>query len=161
MGLNRGALRPTWATMLAPVSRPDLPATLQSALWRGTKGECPRCGQARLFGKFLKPMAECPSCHQDWTVHQADDFPPYISIFLTGHLLAPVMIAMGMSDRFPLGVMIALAMVLASVLMLVFLQPAKGATIALQWWLGMHGFKPAGRDEALAPPKGAPGSPWN
>jgi hypothetical protein len=30
------------------------------------------------------------------------------------------------------------------------LQPAKGAIIALQWWIGMHGFQPAGRDEVAA-----------
>ena len=146
--------------MLAPVTRPDLPGTFWAALWRGIKCECPRCGKAKLFARFLKPVQNCAACHQDWTVHQADDFPPYISIFLTGHLLAPVLIAMGMSDRLPMGAMIAIAMALALAVMLVFLQPAKGATIALQWWLGMHGFVPGGRDEFLAPPKGATDSPW-
>ena len=146
--------------MLAPVTRPDLPIKAQSAILRGIKGECPRCGKARLFRAYLKPVAHCPSCHQDWTLHQADDFPPYIAIFLTGHLLAPVMIAIGGSEALSMGVRIGIAMLLAAMLMLAFLQPAKGATIALQWWLGMHGFTPAGKDEANAPPKGAPGSPW-
>lgn len=147
--------------MLAPVSRPDLPQTLQVALWRGTKGACPRCGQARLFGRFLKPVSHCTACQQDWTGHQADDFPPYISIFLTGHLLTPVLLYLGVSERYSMGVLIGIAMVLASVLMLAFLQPAKGATIALQWWLGMHAFAPGGRAEAEAAPRGGPGGPWN
>lgn len=147
--------------MLAPLPRPDLPNSLSAAIWRGVKCTCPRCGNAPLFRKFLKPVAVCAACHQDWTLQQADDFPPYISIFLTGHILAPVLIAMGLSDALPLGAMIGAAMVMAAILMLAFLQPAKGATIALQWWLGMHGFNPSGRDEALAPPKAAPGSPWN
>jgi len=73
--------------------------------------------------------------------------------------LAPAFIAIGTSDL-PLGAMIGITMALASVMLLAFLQPAKGATIALQWWLGMHGFKPGGRVEFSAPPKGAPGSPW-
>lgn len=146
--------------MLAPLTRPDLPATLSAAIWRGTKCECPRCGKTRLFGKFLKPVAHCPSCHQDWTLHQADDFPPYISIFVTGHLIAPALIWIGSLDTVSLLAQVAIAMVLASVVMMALLQPAKGATIALQWWLGMHGFKPAGRDEVLAPPAGSPGSPW-
>ncbi len=146
--------------MLAPLTRPDLPLKLSAAVWRGVKGECPRCGQARLFGKFLKPVAHCSACHQDWSLHQADDFPPYISIFLTGHLLAPVLIWIGLSETLPMGAMIGIAMALAAALMLAFLQPAKGATIALQWWIGMHGFAPGGREEALAPLKGAPDSPW-
>lgn len=146
--------------MLAPVTRPNLPETATAAILRGVKGECPRCGQARLFRAWLKPVDHCPACHQDWSVHQADDFPPYISIFLTGHLLAPVMIAIGGSDALSMTAKIGIAMVLAAILMLVFLQPAKGGTIALQWWLGMHDFAPGGKAETSAPPKGAPGSPW-
>lgn len=146
--------------MLAPRIRPDLPRGLSAALWRGAKGECPRCGKTRLFGRFLKPVTHCSACHQDWSLHQADDFPPYISIFLTGHLLAPVLIAFGMSEALPMGAMIGLAMALATVVMLAVLQPAKGATIALQWWHGMHGFAPGGRAEVAAPPTGAAGSPW-
>ncbi len=145
--------------MLSPLTRPDLPATLSAAILRGVKGECPRCGKTKLFGRFLKPVADCPSCHQDWTLHQADDFPPYISIFPTGHLLAPAFIAIGTSEL-SMTAMIGTSMLLAAIMLIAFLQPAKGATIALQWWLGMHGFKPGGREEFAAPPKGAPGSPW-
>lgn len=146
--------------MLAPVTRPDLPQTLSQALLRGAKCECPRCGKAHLFGKFLKPVAHCPACHQDWTLHQADDFPPYISIFVTGHLLAPVLITIGSLTAISMGMQITLAMALAGVIMLAVMQPAKGGVIALQWWIGMHGFSPSGRDESQAPPKGEPGSPW-
>lgn len=146
--------------MLAPISRPNLPQTASAAIWRGIKGVCPRCGQARLFGKFLKPIAHCPACQQDWTGHQADDFPPYLSIFLTGHLIAPVLIMIGSSDTLSMSAMIGLAMVLAAIIMVSLLQPAKGGVIALQWWLGMHGFAPGGKVEAGAPLKGEPGSPW-
>ncbi len=146
--------------MLAPAAQPDLPQSLRGAIWRGVKGECPRCGAARLFAKFLRPVSHCPACHQDWSLHQADDFPPYVSIFLTGHLLAPVMIMIGGSAALSLGAKTAIAMVLAAILMLSFLQPAKGGVIALQWWMGMHGFAPGGKIEALALPKGEPGSPW-
>ena len=139
-------------SMTLPALSLDLPAKLSGALWRGIKGQCPRCGQARLFGKYLKPVAQCPSCQQDWTLHQADDFPPYVSIILTGHLIAPMLIVIGGSAALTMGAKVALAMLLAGALMLALLQPAKGAIIALQWWMGMHGFRPAGRDEAAAPP---------
>lgn len=146
--------------MLAPTTLPDLPQSLRAAIWRGVKGQCPRCGTAGLFTKFLRPVGHCPACHQDWSLHQADDFPPYVSIFLTGHLLAPVMIMIGGSAALSMGAKIGIAMVLATGLMLSFLQPAKGGVIALQWWMGMHRFAPGGKIEALAPPKGEPGSPW-
>ena len=38
------------------------------------------------------------------------------------------------------GLMVAIVS-LATAMMLAMLQPAKGAIIAVQWWLGMHGFE--------------------
>ena len=139
--------------MLAPLPRPALPATLSAAILRGAKGKCPRCGEARLFRAFLKPIEHCPVCLQDWTPQRADDMPPYISILLTGHVLVPVIIYFGAVAPIPLWQAMAICLTLASVMMIGLLQPAKGGTIALQWWHGMHGFKPSGKAEAqLAAP---------
>ncbi|MFM2301336.1 MAG: hypothetical protein RLZZ84_1072 [Pseudomonadota bacterium] len=128
--------------------RPALPGTYKAAILRGLLGKCPRCGEAKLFAKYLKPDPCCPACGQDWTRHQADDFPPYIAIFITGHLMAPVVIELGSNDALPLWGRLLLGLLIASTVMFSLLQPAKGAIIALQWWLGMHRFDPAGRDEA-------------
>lgn len=134
---------------MTPWSNKHLPDSLWAAMARGARGLCPRCGAKHLFPRYLKPTPLCPGCGQDWTLHQADDFPPYVSIIITGHVMAPVMIEIG-SSAMPLWAMIALSVVIASVLMIGLLQPAKGGIIALQWWNGMHGFKPAGRDEVAA-----------
>lgn len=122
-----------------PIDARSLPRTLGQALWRGIGGHCPRCAGTALFARFLKPVARCRLCGQDWTLHSADDFPPYVSILLTGHLMAPVIIALGMTDV-SLWAMTALVAVLATILLIGLLQPAKGGIIALQWWLGLHGF---------------------
>ena len=134
--------------MLAPLPDPVLPETLGAALVRGIRGRCPRCGEAKLFGKFLKPIAVCPRCHQDWSHHRADDMPPYISILITGHVLAPLIIYFGAVSDMSMWQALTICLVLASVLMIGLLQPAKGAVIALQWWHGMHGFVPSGKFEA-------------
>jgi uncharacterized protein (DUF983 family) len=97
----------------------DLPKGWVSALVRGLRGKCPRCGEAALFRKWLKPVDRCPHCRQDWSVQQADDFPAYIGIFVVGHLLAPV----------------------AIVMLLVTLQPTKGGVIGFLWWHGIGAFK--------------------
>src|SRR3546814_16996156 len=60
----------------------------------GARGRRPRCNDAKLFHRFLKPMATCLRCRQDWTHQQADDFPAYVSILLTGHIMAPIIIAL-------------------------------------------------------------------
>ena len=112
----------------------------RQAIMRGIGGKCPRCGQARLFNSFLKPVSECPACAQDWTFQRADDFPAYLSILLTGHLMAPLLILIARTESMPLWAQIGSAVGLAACLMLATLQPAKGAIIAIQWWFGMHGF---------------------
>ncbi|MFL0355555.1 DUF983 domain-containing protein [Erythrobacter sp. GH1-10] len=134
-----------------PASEIDLPESWVSALLRGLRGCCPRCNSASLFGKWLKPVATCAHCQQDWSVQQADDFPAYIGIFVVGHLLAPVVIAMigtfGMSAWLTLAIILPVAVVM----LIAMLQPTKGGVIAFLWWRGVGAF----RQERRAPP--APG----
>lgn len=117
-----------------------LPVSAWAALARGLRGRCPRCGEARLFRRWLKPLANCPACAVDWTPQQADDFPAYISILVTGHLLAPLVIALVLDWDLGPGALAAILLPLTVALMLGLLQPAKGGVIALQWWHGLHGF---------------------
>ena len=115
---------------------------------RGMRGTCPRCDEARLFRKWLKPVDTCAHCAQDWSVQQADDFPAYIGIFLVGHLLAPVVIAM--IGAYGLSAWLTLATVLpvAVAMLLAMLQPTKGAVIAFLWWFGIGAFVQERRDES-------------
>lgn len=117
-----------------------LPETLGAAALRALRGRCPRCGDARLFHRFLKPVAVCARCGQDWSHQRADDFPAYVAIIVTGHLMAPLIIALARDFALSVTAMMAIIVPLALVLLLGLLQPAKGAIIALQWWWGMHGF---------------------
>lgn len=135
-----------------PSTACSLPRTFGAAMLRGLRCRCPRCGEARLFGRWLKPVDHCPDCKIDWTRQRADDFPAYIAIIVTGHLLAPVIIALVADFDLGPGAMAAVLLPLAVVLMLAMLQPAKGLVIALQWWHGMHGFVRE-RAEAAALPE--------
>ena len=125
---------------LTSLTADSLPATYWQAAQRGLSGKCPRCGKAGLFRKWLKSVDSCPNCQQVWTHHQADDFPAYIAIIVTGHILAPLIILLSLD--FDLGpmTMVAILVPLAVAMMLGMLQPAKGAVIATQWWHGLHGF---------------------
>lgn len=118
-----------------------LPASGWEAMFRGARGQCPRCNAAKLFHRFLKPIETCPRCRQDWTHQQADDFPAYVSILLTGHIMAPIIIALVQETALSLAALAAIIVLSMLALMIGLLQPAKGAIIALQWWFGMHGFE--------------------
>lgn len=129
----------------------SLPQTLWAAIGRGLRGKCPRCGGAYLFARFLKPVERCRACGQDWSLHQADDFPPYVSILLTGHIMAPIIIWLGLQTDLSAAAMMTIVAIIALTLLMGLLQPAKGGIIALQWWMGMHGFSRApGRREREA-----------
>ena len=108
---------------------------------RGLRFRCPRCGEGHLFGRFLKPVARCGSCNQDWSLQRADDFPAYVAILLTGHILAPIMIFFGRDTDLSVATTLAILLPAAIIMMVGMLQPAKGAIIAVQWWFGLHGFK--------------------
>ena len=53
----------------------------------GLSGRCPACGEGRLFGRFLKVADACEACGTEFHHHRADDLPPYIVIFIVGHLI--------------------------------------------------------------------------
>src|SRR3546814_8814890 len=54
--------------------------------------------------------------------------------------MAPIIIALVQETALSLAALAAIIVSSMLILMIGILQPAKGATIALQWWFGMHGF---------------------
>ena len=110
------------------------------AMKKGFCGACPRCGQGRLFESFLKVDRRCAQCGLPFHHQRADDFPPYLVIFIVGHII--VSLVMLVEARWDLSVALHLAIwfPLALVMALALLQPVKGAVIGLQWALKMHGF---------------------
>ena len=154
-GLSTGRLAHTCARMSPSdhaVTTGPLPATyLEAARRAGLSCTCPRCGSAPLFRKWLKPVERCAACGQDWSLQRADDFPAYVSIFVTGHLLAILVPVMLLSWQLSTTTTLIAVVPIAVAVMLGVLQPAKGAIIAAQWWFGLHGFK---RERPPAPAAG-------
>jgi len=128
---------------VSPVGNPPFPMAQSAgqAALRGARNRCPRCDHKPLFARYLKPVQHCAGCGQDWTLHQADDFPTYIAILLSGHILAPLLIAVGSRELLPMWMLMIGLVLIALVLTTALLQPAKGVVIALQHWWGMHGFE--------------------
>ena len=125
--------------------------TWWEAVRRGAVGRCPSCGGGRLFPRFLKVAEACDACGQELHHHRADDFPPYIVIFIVAHLVGTgILIAETRFEDTPLWFHLAVWPLLTVVLCLVLLQPVKGAVVGLQYALRMHGFG-AGVDRPPGP----------
>ena len=91
----------------------------------------------------------CPNCGEELFHHRADDFPPYIAIFIVGHVLVGAMLHMEMTQAASPMTYLLTLLPAAVILPLIMLPSIKGAVVGLQWAAGMHGFDPTVRDPAL------------
>src|SRR5882757_990763 len=133
-------------TVRAPVkvwtadSAPAAQRHVWTAMKRGFRGRCPRCGEGKLFRAFLKVADRCQVCGQDFTHHRADDLPAYLVIIIVGHIVVPLALMIETNYAPPVALQLAIYLPFTLVASLLLLQPVKGAVVGMQWALRMHGF---------------------
>ena len=128
------------------------PVDLRTALWRGWRGLCPRCGGAPLFGGFLKMLSRCPACGLGNEPYRADDAPAYFTIFAVGHIVVPlVLVVERYAHEPPLWFHALLWLPLSVLLALILLPRIKGAVIALLWTFRAGQPKPSSDGLDLSP----------
>jgi uncharacterized protein (DUF983 family) len=126
---------------------------LVACIARGVRGRCPRCAKGRVFARFLKVAPACEACGLDLSQHRADDLPPYVVIFLVGHLVGALILETELrTEGLPLWLSMTVWPLVTLAFALALLQPAKGGVVGLQYALGMHGFAAARRSERDGPP---------
>jgi uncharacterized protein (DUF983 family) len=119
------------------------PVTMMTALERGFAGKCPCCGRGRLFEGFLQVARECEVCGEPFYHHRADDLPAYLVLLFVGHFIVTLLLALDAAYAPPYWVEFAIWIPLTLLLSSGLLQPVKGAVVAMQWQMGMHGFAKA------------------
>jgi uncharacterized protein (DUF983 family) len=120
------------------------------AIRRGLRGQCPACGEGRMFRAFLKVAEQCPDCREELHHHRADDFPAYLVIVIVGHVLMPIVLLVETEIAPAIWISMTLWPFTALVMALGLLQPVKGAVVAIQWFGGMHGFEDSKKARARA-----------
>ena len=125
--LDAGA-PPAAAAWVAPL-RPDF---LQ-AIRRGLRGRCLRCGQGRLFTRYLKQADSCAACGEDYSAIRADDGPAWLTILIVGHVIVGLVLIVESHSHWPAWVGMSVFPLLAAALALFLLPRAKGAFIAAIW----------------------------
>ncbi len=117
--------------MLAPLA-PEI--SRKTCILRGVRERCPHCGEGRLYQSYLRPVAHCAVCGTSLGHIRADDFPPWLTIILVGHLLVPVAL---LSRHIDVSMTAQLAFFLPATLALtlLLLPRSKGAIIGLMWAL--------------------------
>jgi uncharacterized protein (DUF983 family) len=118
------------------------------AIKRGFAERCPHCGEGRMFHSYLKVNPSCSVCGEELHHHRADDAPPYITIFVVGHIIGTLMLLTEeINDALPIWIHAIVWTSLTIILTLSLLPRFKGALIAYQWALRMHGFDPNNGDD--------------
>ena len=113
---------------------------VKPALLRGWKRKCPNCGSGPMMEGYLTVRHDCAVCSQELHHQRADDGPAYITILISGHILAPLMLIIFELYR-PDPLVLAVSFILLFITIALFLLPRiKGAFIGLQWAKRMHGF---------------------
>jgi uncharacterized protein (DUF983 family) len=128
-----------WSRDSSPTEKRDV----WTALKRGFRGRCPRCGEGKLFRAFLKVDDHCSTCGLDFTPHRADDLPAYLVIVIVGHIVVPLALLIETNYSPPIALQLAIYLPLTLFASLALLQPVKGAVVGMQWALRMHGFDEA------------------
>lgn len=110
---------------------------MQKSVWtgisRGLAGHCPNCGQGRLLRGYLAVCAPCESCGADNTIYPSDDFPPYLTILLVGHIVVPLFMWADNVHQFSPLLSAAIWLPITLALCLLILPRMKGATVGLCW----------------------------
>jgi uncharacterized protein (DUF983 family) len=106
--------------------RPVLPA-----ISRGLRGQCPHCGEGRLFNRYLKINSLCPACGHELDRYPADDGPAYFTILLVGHLVVAPLLLFPFIWLAPVAIVVPAVLIPLTTLTLVLLPRIKGAVVGL------------------------------
>ena len=121
--------------------------SVRDAIVKGVKCRCPKCGEGKMFDKWLKVTPTCSSCGEELYHERAQDFPPYITITIVGHIVVTLLLVVEANFELSMNTHLMIWIPLAFVLSLLMMQPVKGGVVGMQWALRMFGFDGNGDHE--------------
>src|SRR5262245_54560792 len=98
-----------------------------TALLRGLRRCCPRCGPPGMFSGYLSVSPACRRCGLDFETIRSDDAPPYFTIAIVGHLMVASLLITEQVAAPPSWLELAIFLPLTLVLTLTLLPFVKGA----------------------------------
>jgi len=127
-------------------SSDEAPGRTLAAMWRGWRRRCPVCGERPLYGKYLKQVDRCDHCGTALGEIRADDFPPYLTIVVVGHIIVPAIVLTERAFAPETWMHMVIWLPLTLLLMLWFLPRLKGVAIGMMLGLGLRGDERQGPD---------------
>lgn len=125
--------------MTACTSQTGTPVTAMKVLTRGFRRKCPCCGEGRLFDGYLKVTPQCTACGDQLGHIRADDFPPYLTMAIVGHIVVPLVLILERLYAPSITMHLAILLPLTAILTYFFLPRVKGAIVGWMMHLGIRG----------------------
>lgn len=113
--------------------------SVSTAMKRGFCLSCPACGESRIFRGYLKVVERCRRCQQSLGHIRADDLPPYLTIFVVGHIVVPLLLLAEQKWAWSMTTQMLVWPLVTLALTLLLLRPIKGAVLGLMWALKIRG----------------------
>ncbi|TDQ84464.1 uncharacterized protein (DUF983 family) [Dongia mobilis] len=104
--------------------------SLTTALLRGWRRCCPRCGSGAMFRGYLSIADSCAKCTLPFEPLRADDAPAYFTIAIVGHVVVSGLLALESYAHPPTWVQLAIWLPLTLAMTLGLLPYIKGAVMA-------------------------------
>ncbi|VWX54498.1 DUF983 domain-containing protein [Novosphingobium sp. 9U] len=99
----------------------------------GWKGLCPRCGEGRMFRKWLKLADKCNVCGLDFRFASPDDGPAFFSLCIIAFPLIFFVVWLQVKYDPPFWVHLLTSFPLLGIGCILPLQPLKGWLVASQY----------------------------
>ncbi len=99
----------------------------------GWRGQCPRCGQGRLFSGFLTTRESCSNCGLDFKFEDSGDGPAVFIMMFVGFLIVGSALFVEVTWQPPIWLHMIIWLPLTIGVALALLRPLKGLMIAQQY----------------------------
>lgn len=105
----------------------------QSPYSTGLSGQCPRCGEGKLFKGFLTVAPACEHCKLDLSFADAGDGPAVFVTLFAGFLVLGMALWVELSYEPPFWVHLIVFAPMTLIVCLGILRPLKGLMVAMQY----------------------------
>jgi len=112
------------------MASPEAPSWT-TALLRGCRRKCPRCGAGAMFRGYLTIAEKCAVCELPFEPLRADDAPAYFTIAIVGHIVVTGLLMLESYVHPPYWVQLAIWLPATLIMALGLLPYLKGAVMAV------------------------------
>jgi uncharacterized protein (DUF983 family) len=111
--------------------------SISAVLISGILKKCPNCGKGNIYSKYLKVNDHCIKCSEELYSYRTDDFGPWLSIIMGGHIIVPLVLWVEQDYALDLWLQ-ALIWIPLTILTVLFLLPiSKSICLSILWRLRM------------------------